>query len=88
MVCFLLPLKIEGKKHLTLAVYFLPLGGSPAFWPVTLSEGSFLTAFGRSMALPTPLFFTSGLQTCERIKYYKNDLLSVVINYFICATLL
>ena len=36
-------------------------------------EGASLTAFRRSMALPAHLFWTSGLQTCERINfcYYK-----------------
>ena len=78
----------ERKNRLTLAVYFLPLGGPLGFLPVTLSEGSSLTACRRSMALPTPLFWTSGLQTWERINYYKNYLLSVIISHFICATLL
>ena len=78
----------ERKNRLTLAVYFLPLGGPLGFLPVTLSEGSSLTAFRRSMALPTTLFWTSGLQTSERINCYKNDLLSVIISHFICATLL
>lgn len=32
-------------------------------------EGASLTAFRRSMALPAHLFWTSGLQTCERINF-------------------
>ena len=78
----------DRKNHLTLAVYFLPLGGPLGLLPVTLSVGSSLTACRRNMALPTPVFWTSGLQTWERINYYKNDLLSVIISHFICATLL
>ena len=39
LICFLLPLKREVKKSLTLAAYVLSLG-TLAFLPVTLSEGS------------------------------------------------
>ena len=80
-------LRERGKTSETCSL-FSPLGRTPSLPACYSLRRILLTAFRKSMALPTPLFWNSSLQTCERINYYKNDLLSVIISHFICATLL